>query len=77
MNLRLVSALDGTISRSGISIAQLRAEFAGQVIGPDDAEDDDARAVFLPLHDRLRAKLTGKIARTAKTTVPLTVSYPR
>jgi FAD binding domain len=40
-----------TTSQSAISIAQLRAEFAGQVIGPEDAHYDDARADFLPLHD--------------------------
>jgi FAD/FMN-containing dehydrogenase len=46
-----------TTSQSAISIAQLRAEFAGQVIGPDDVHYDDARAVFLPLHDRRPAAI--------------------
>jgi FAD/FMN-containing dehydrogenase len=41
-----------TISRPPISIRPLRAKFAGQVIGTDDADYDHARSVFLPFHDR-------------------------
>jgi FAD/FMN-containing dehydrogenase len=41
-----------TISQPNISIAQLRAELAGQVIGADDAGYDEAREVFVPDVDR-------------------------
>jgi FAD/FMN-containing dehydrogenase len=41
-----------TLSESGISIANLRAELAGDVIGPEDAEYEHARKVFLSLVDR-------------------------
>jgi FAD/FMN-containing dehydrogenase len=57
-----------TISQATISIAQLRAELAGQVIAVDDAAYDEARAVFLPLHDRRPAVIVrpvdeGEVAR--------------
>jgi FAD/FMN-containing dehydrogenase len=35
-----------------ISITQIRADLAGQVIGPEDSGYDEARAVFLPQVDR-------------------------
>ncbi len=41
-----------TISQPNISIAQLRAELAGQVIGADDVGYDEAREVFVPNVDR-------------------------
>jgi FAD/FMN-containing dehydrogenase len=41
-----------TLSQASITIGRLRAELAGQVIGPDDAEYDAARTVFSPLFDR-------------------------
>ena len=40
-----------TLSQS-ISIPKLRAELAGDVIGPEDAQYERARRVFLPLVDR-------------------------
>jgi FAD/FMN-containing dehydrogenase len=39
------------VSPDSISIAQIRADLAGQVIGPDDPAYDEARAVFLPQFD--------------------------
>jgi FAD/FMN-containing dehydrogenase len=39
-------------SQASISIPKLRAELAGQVIAPDDAGYDRARAVFFPMFDR-------------------------
>ena len=41
-----------TLSQSAISIPKLRAELAGDVIGPEDAQYKHARRVFLPLVDR-------------------------
>jgi FAD/FMN-containing dehydrogenase len=41
-----------TTRANAIPIAELREEFTGDVIAPDDANYDDARAVFLPLFDR-------------------------
>ena len=41
-----------TISQPNTSIAQLRAELAGQVIGADDVGYDEAREVFVPNVDR-------------------------
>jgi FAD/FMN-containing dehydrogenase len=46
-----------TLSQSGISIAKLRAELAGDVIGPEDAEYEHARRVFLALVDRRPAMI--------------------
>jgi FAD/FMN-containing dehydrogenase len=39
-------------SQATISIPQLREELTGQVIGPDDAEYERAREVFMPMYDR-------------------------
>jgi FAD/FMN-containing dehydrogenase len=39
-------------SQASISIPKLRAELAGDVIAPDDAGYDEARAVFFPMFDR-------------------------
>jgi FAD/FMN-containing dehydrogenase len=41
-----------TVSSNSISIPQLRADLAGQVIGPNDPDYDERRAVFLPQVDR-------------------------
>jgi FAD/FMN-containing dehydrogenase len=39
-------------SQAAISIPKLRADLAGDVIAPDDASYDEARAVFFPMFDR-------------------------
>jgi len=41
-----------TIAHAGLSISQLRTEFAGRVITSEDAQYDEARAVFVPQVDR-------------------------
>jgi hypothetical protein len=41
-----------TLKQSDISIDQIRADLAGEVIAPDDAEFDRARAVFFSSFDR-------------------------
>ena len=41
-----------TLKQSDISIEQIRADLAGEVIAPDDAEFDRARAVFFSSFDR-------------------------
>jgi FAD/FMN-containing dehydrogenase len=41
-----------TAASQAVSIPRLRADVAGQVIAPDDAGYDDARAVFMPAYDR-------------------------
>jgi FAD/FMN-containing dehydrogenase len=41
-----------TTPQTTISISDLRAELAGQVIGPEDAGYDDARAIFYAKYDR-------------------------
>jgi FAD/FMN-containing dehydrogenase len=46
-----------TLSQSDISISNLRAELAGEIIGPEDAEYEHARRVFLPLVDRRPAAI--------------------
>jgi FAD/FMN-containing dehydrogenase len=46
-----------TLSQSDISVADLRAELAGDVIGPDDPEYERARLVFLPQFDRRPAAI--------------------
>ena len=44
--------MNPTAQQSPLSVAQLRAELAGPVIGPDSPEYDEARHVFLPSVDR-------------------------
>jgi FAD/FMN-containing dehydrogenase len=44
-----------------ISIAQIRADLTGQVIGPDDPGYDRARAVFLPQVDRRPAVIVSPV----------------
>jgi len=46
-----------TTSQAAISISRLRADLAGQVIGPDDSEYERARLVFLPQFDRRPAAI--------------------
>ena len=46
-----------TLSQSEISIPRLRARLAGQVIGPQDEEFEEARTVFLPQVDRRPAAI--------------------
>jgi FAD/FMN-containing dehydrogenase len=46
-----------TAQHSRLSIAQLRAELTGPVLGPDDAGYDEARHVFLPSADRQPAAI--------------------
>src|SRR5215217_4709936 len=41
-----------TISDTGISIDEVRADLTGQVIGPDDPGYDEARSIFYPKFDR-------------------------
>jgi len=43
-----------TNARTDLSIPQLRSELAGEVIGPDDPDYDDARRTFMPLYDDRR-----------------------
>jgi FAD/FMN-containing dehydrogenase len=46
-----------TLLQSAISIADLRAKLAGDVIGPEDPEYERARLVFLPQFDRRPAAI--------------------
>jgi FAD/FMN-containing dehydrogenase len=46
-----------TMSQTTISISDLRAELGGQVIAPQDAEYDEARAIFYAKYDRRPAAL--------------------
>ena len=46
-----------TFTKSPISIGQLRAELAGHVVGPGDAEYETARLVFNPRYDRRPAAI--------------------
>jgi FAD/FMN-containing dehydrogenase len=60
--------MDATTQQSHFSLAQLRAELAGPVIGPGDRDYDDARSVFLRSIDRRPAAIVrpvdaGEVAR--------------
>jgi FAD/FMN-containing dehydrogenase len=46
-----------TIPQTTISIPDLRAELAGQVIGPEDTAYDEARAIFYAKYDRRPAAI--------------------
>lgn len=52
VNKTKAQARQGTTTPTTISIAQLRSDFRGAVIGPDDAEYDQARTVFYGGIDR-------------------------
>jgi FAD/FMN-containing dehydrogenase len=60
--------MNTTAQQSRLSVAELRAELAGPVIGPGDPDYDAARRVFLPSVDRRPAAIVrpadaGEVAR--------------
>jgi FAD/FMN-containing dehydrogenase len=60
--------MDTTTQQSHTSVAQLRSELSGQVIGPGDRDYNDARSVFLRSVDRRPAAIVrpvdaGEVAR--------------
>jgi FAD/FMN-containing dehydrogenase len=60
--------MDATTQQSHFSLAQLRSELAGRVLGPGDRGYDDARSVFLRSIDRRPAAIVrpvdaGEVAR--------------